>query len=74
MDDDEELMTPKEAGGLFRVDPKTTVRWAKRGKLRYIRTLGGHHRFYASQVRALLAAGTTSTDLEMTADEEDVDE
>lgn len=50
----EGLLTPAEVAGLFRVDPKTVARWAKAGKLSPIRTPGGHRRFYASQVEALL--------------------
>ena len=36
------------------VDPKTVTRWAKAGKLTSIRTLGGHRRYRAAEVRALL--------------------
>lgn len=48
------LLTPAEVAALFRVDPKTVTRWAKAGKLTAIRTLGGHRRYSADQVRALL--------------------
>lgn len=51
---DEELLTPSEVAKLFRVDPKTVTRWAKSGKLSSIRTLGGHRRYRASEVRSLL--------------------
>lgn len=51
---DEELLTPSEVAKLFRVDPKTVTRWAKAGKLSSIRTLGGHRRYRASEVHALL--------------------
>jgi excisionase family DNA binding protein len=50
----EELLTPSEVAKLFRVDPKTVTRWAKAGKLSSIRTLGGHRRYRAEEVRALL--------------------
>jgi len=53
--DTEELLTPSEVAAMFRVDPKTVTRWAKAGKLTSIRTLGGHRRYVASEVRALLA-------------------
>ena len=53
-DNNEELLTPSEVGKLFRVDPKTVTRWGKSGKLSSIRTLGGHRRYRASEVRALL--------------------
>jgi len=59
------LLTPAEVAAAFRVDPKTVTRWAKAGKLNSIRTLGGHRRFLATEVRAMLydvpasAQGTT---------------
>ena len=52
----EHLLTPAEVAALFRVDPKTVTRWAKAGKLTSIRTLGGHRRYRASEVHALLDA------------------
>ena len=51
----EPLLTPAEVGALFRVDPKTVWRWGRQGKLKPIRTAGGHSRFRESEVRALLA-------------------
>lgn len=54
--DSERLMTPSEVAAVFRVDPKTVTRWAKVGKLSSIRTLGGHRRFRADEVQALLAS------------------
>ncbi len=50
----DELLTPAGVAALFRVDPKTVTRWAKAGKLTSIRTLGGHRRYRAAEVRALL--------------------
>ncbi len=50
----EALLTPAEVAALFRVDPKTVTRWAKAGKLTSIRTLGGHRRYRANEVHALL--------------------
>lgn len=52
--DSEPLLTPAEVAAMFRVDPKTVTRWAKAGKLSSVRTLGGHRRYLASEVRALL--------------------
>jgi excisionase family DNA binding protein len=51
----ERLLTPAEVAAMFRVDPKTVTRWAKGGKLSSIRTLGGHRRYWESEVRRLLA-------------------
>jgi excisionase family DNA binding protein len=51
---DDTLLTPAEVAALFRVDPKTVTRWAKAGKLSSIRTLGGHRRYRAEEVRRFL--------------------
>ncbi len=51
-----ELLTPAEVAALFRVDPKTVTRWAVSGKLTSLRTLGGHRRYRADEVYALLDA------------------
>jgi excisionase family DNA binding protein len=48
------LLTPAEVGALFRVNPKTVTRWARAGKITAIRTLGGHRRFRASEIRRCL--------------------
>jgi len=53
--DHDRLLTAGEVGRLFRVDPKTVTRWAAAGRLPFVRTLGGHHRFRESVVRGLLA-------------------
>lgn len=53
-DDYDKLLTPSEVARRFKVDPKTVTRWAKAGKLSSIRTLGGHRRFKASEVEALI--------------------
>ncbi len=50
-----ELLTPAQVAAIFRVETKTIVRWAKAGKLSYERTPGGHRRYRASEVRALLS-------------------
>ena len=49
-----DLLTPAEVATLFRVSPKTVTRWARSGKLTALRTLGGHRRFRASEVKDLL--------------------
>lgn len=61
-DDDYVLLTPGEVAEYFRVDPKTVSRWAADDKFpatptgytTVFRTVGGHHRFRASGVRAML--------------------
>jgi excisionase family DNA binding protein len=54
-DGPEELLTPSEVAAMFRVNPKTVTRWNRTGKISAIRTLGGHRRFRASEIRRLLA-------------------
>lgn len=48
------LLTPAEVAALFRVNPKTVTRWARAGKITAIRTLGGHRRFRAIEIRRCL--------------------
>jgi excisionase family DNA binding protein len=50
------LMTPREVARIFRVDPKTVVRWTKDGRLTRVTTLGGQVRLVRSEVLALLDA------------------
>jgi excisionase family DNA binding protein len=49
------LLRPGEVAAIFGVNSKTVVRWARDGRLRCIRTPGGHMRIYAEDVRALVA-------------------
>jgi excisionase family DNA binding protein len=51
------LLSPAEVAALFRVDSKTVTRWAMAGKISSIRTLGGHRRYRADEIRRLLSAG-----------------
>lgn len=51
--DDDQLLTSAEVAELFRVAPKTIWRWAHAGKLPSIRTLGGHRRYRAGDIRRI---------------------
>jgi excisionase family DNA binding protein len=51
---DDALLTPAEVAKMFCVNPKTVTRWARAGKVSSIRTLGGHRRFRASEIRSRL--------------------
>jgi excisionase family DNA binding protein len=51
---EDDLLTPSEVARKFKVDPKTVSRWAKAGKLTSFRTLGGHRRYKASEVDAII--------------------
>ena len=48
------LMTTAEVAELFRVSPKTVARWAKDHRISCLRTLGGHRRYRAEEIRRLL--------------------
>jgi excisionase family DNA binding protein len=43
-----------EVAALLHVSPKTVARWAKEGKLPFMRTLGGHRRYPEAKIRELL--------------------
>jgi excisionase family DNA binding protein len=59
----EQLLTPSEVAAMFRVNPKTVTRWARAGKISAIRTLGGHRRFRASEIRKFLEQVDEATEL-----------
>jgi excisionase family DNA binding protein len=42
-----------EVADILHVSPKTVSRWAKEGKLPFLRTLGGHRRYPAAEIRQL---------------------
>lgn len=50
-----ELLRPGEVARLFRVHPKTVMKWARDGKLHAVKTLGGHARFVRSEVLQVMA-------------------
>jgi excisionase family DNA binding protein len=52
--DPDRLLTPSEVASIFGVHPKTVNQWARAGRISSIKTLGGHRRFKASEIRNLL--------------------
>lgn len=52
----DELLSPSEVAAMFGVDAKTVTRWARAGLLSCVRTLGGHRRYRALEVGALLTS------------------
>ena len=42
-----------EVAAILYVSPKTVSRWAKEGKLPFMKTLGGHRRYPAAKIREL---------------------
>lgn len=54
----DELLTPADVAAILYVDPKTVTRWAIAGKIRAIRTPGGHRRFLKNEILALRHGGS----------------
>ena len=42
-----------QVADILYVSPKTVSRWAKEGKLPFMKTLGGHRRYPAAKIREL---------------------
>jgi excisionase family DNA binding protein len=42
-----------EVAAILQVSPKTVSRWATEGKLPFLKTLGGHRRYPAEEIRQL---------------------
>ena len=42
-----------EVADILHVTPKTVSRWAKEGKLPFLKTLGGHRRYPEAEIRDL---------------------
>jgi len=51
---DDRLLTRSEVAEIFQVSPSTVTRWAEAGKLRSVKTLGGHRRYEAKVVMELV--------------------
>jgi excisionase family DNA binding protein len=58
----QDLVAPIDAAAMLSVDPKTVSRWANGGKIRAIRTPGGHRRFLRSEILALAANVSPTAD------------
>lgn len=48
------LLMPHEVAAIFGVHPKTIARWANHGRLDPVRTLGGHRRYWLSEVERMV--------------------
>jgi excisionase family DNA binding protein len=47
-------LLPAEVAEMLSVSPKTVSRWAKEGKLPFMKTLGGHRRYPEAEIRELV--------------------
>lgn len=50
------MLTMAEIGAYLRVDPKTVQRWCTKGWLPSVRTPGGHHRVWSTDLAEALAS------------------
>ncbi len=51
------LLRTSDVATLFQVSERTVSEWAKRGQIPSVRTPGGHRRYPADAIRALLQEG-----------------
>jgi len=49
-DERRDLLTTTEVAGIFRVDPRTVMRWVREGKLPVVPTPGGRMRFERAEI------------------------
>ncbi len=52
------LLSPEQVGKIYGVDSKTVSRWADEGRLKHIRTPGGHRRFFEDEIMDNIRATT----------------
>jgi excisionase family DNA binding protein len=56
LDGDGRFLRTREVAILFQVSERAVTDWARKGRIRSVRTPGGHRRYPASHVRSLLEA------------------
>ena len=54
--DAESFLHTSHVADILHVSPKTIARWAKHGRPRFLRTLGGHRRYPEPAIRQLTAS------------------
>jgi excisionase family DNA binding protein len=52
-DPSERYLLTAEVAPILHVNKKTVSRWAKEGRLPFVRTLGGHRRYPEKRIRAI---------------------
>lgn len=50
------FIATSDVARMLHVSPKTVSRWAKEGRLPFIRTLGGHRRYPKSEIERIASA------------------
>lgn len=63
-DDPHTLLNPKEAARLLAVNVQTLRNWSRDGKIRFVRTVGGHRRYPLSVVKAIMN-GQSQDDIDL---------
>ena len=53
------LLRTREVAMLFQVSERAVTDWARKGRIPSVRTPGGHRRYPAEEIRALLAQSST---------------
>lgn len=53
MTDQPDLLMPAEAADRLGLDPKSLIRYVERGWIGCQRTMGGHRRYFASEINAI---------------------
>jgi molybdopterin-binding protein len=61
---DEELLPPRDAALLLRISFPTIKQWIYKGKIRSVKTAGGHHRIPQREIDRLLYRTRGRTDLD----------
>lgn len=59
-DGDGRFLRTREVALLFQVSERAVTDWARKGRIRSVRTPGGHRRYPATHVKALLEASGQS--------------
>ena len=54
------LLSPEDVAAIFSVDAKTVSRWADEGRLKSIRTPGGHRRFFEDEIMGIITPAEVS--------------
>ncbi|MFZ4516069.1 MAG: helix-turn-helix domain-containing protein [Acidimicrobiia bacterium] len=54
LDDSTRLLRTSDVALLFQVSERTVAEWARRGRIPAVRTPGGHRRYPAPEIQALL--------------------
>jgi excisionase family DNA binding protein len=60
LDTQQGLMTPAEVAAILHIDAHKIARWSDQGRLRSVRTPGGHRRYFAAEVLELAQPGPPS--------------